>query len=167
MAELPDSYRRAMRGLASTVCVIAAQTPQGPRGMTATAVMSLSADPPTLGLAVNRTASLNAALTEGRALCLQLLSEDQGEVARAFAGGLPPEARFGVGWWGADSFGSPRLEDAVAYLSGVIEQRLELATHSLLIVRIRAAAARETARPLLYAKGAFTGLAADHPDCAA
>lgn len=148
-----------MRGLASTVCVVTTQAADGPRGMTATAVMSLSLEPPALAVAINRKARLNPELVEGRALSIQLLSEDQADIARAFAGGLPQHERFSLGRWSRDGWESPLLEDASASLSCVIDQRLEVATHSLLIVRVLAVRATAGARPLLYADGQFTSLA--------
>lgn len=159
MVELQDRFRCAMRGLASTVCVVSAQTAAGPRGMTATAVMSLSVDPPALALAINRSATLNPTLVEGASLSVHLLSEGQAELAKAFAGGVPADERFAMGVWSADAWGSPMLEDASASLSCVVDRRVELASHSLLIARVRAVRTASTARPLLYAHGAFTGLA--------
>lgn len=72
---LPERFRGAMRGVASTVCIVAAPTNDGPRGMTATAVMSLSVDPPTLAVAVNRSASLNPSVVEGAPVSIQVLAE--------------------------------------------------------------------------------------------
>jgi flavin reductase (DIM6/NTAB) family NADH-FMN oxidoreductase RutF len=160
MTDLPDSYRAAMRGLASSVCLVTAQTRAGPRGLTATAVMSLSTDPPTIAVAVNRAASLNPDLAEGGALSIQLLAEDQADLAKAFAGGLPPHERFSVGWWSCDAWGSPMLEDASAAISCVVDRRVEVATHSLLIARVLGVRTASHARPLLYAHGQFTGLPA-------
>jgi len=167
MTQFPDTFRAALRGQASTVCVITAATPAGPRGMTATAVMSLSADPPALALAVNRSASLNPQLTLGAVISVQFLAEGQSDLARSFAGGLPPERRFEVGVWCADSWGSPILDGAMATFSGVVEQRVETASHSLAIVAVRGVRTDSSLRPLLYANGQFTALAASDRRCAA
>jgi flavin reductase (DIM6/NTAB) family NADH-FMN oxidoreductase RutF len=158
MVDLPGSFRAAMRGLASTVCVVAANTPAGPRGMTATALVSLSLEPPTLAVAINRKASLHADLVEGAPLSIQLLSEGQADLAKAFAGGLRPHERFSVGGWSSDARGAPMLEGACASLSCVIGQRVEVATHSLLIAQVLGVRAAPDARPLIYAHGRFTGL---------
>ena len=163
--DLPDGFRRAMRGLASTVCLVTARTVAGPRGMTATAVMSLSLEPPTLGVAINRTASLHPELAQGRPLSIQLLSEDQADLAKAFGGGLPPKDRFSLGWWSCDAWSNPLLEGACANLSCVVDQRVEVATHSLLVVRVLGVRAAPDARPLIYAHGQFTGLPDLEPRC--
>lgn len=166
-ADLPARFRAAMRGIASTVCVVTARTPHGPRGMTATAVMSLSASPPTLAIAVNRSASLNPALGEGALLSIQALAEGQTGIADAFAGGLPPEARFIQGRWRDDACGASVLEDAAATFCGVVAKRIELASHSLLVVDVRTIVSQPHARPLLYAHGAYQLLAQAGQGCAA
>jgi hypothetical protein len=48
-----------------------------------------------------------------------------------------------------------------------VDQRVEVATHSLLIVRVLAARTAADARPLLYAHGQFTGLAGPEHRCVA
>lgn len=159
MVDLHDSFRSAMRGLASSVCVVTARTPEGPRGMTATAMMSLSLEPPTIAAGINRNASLNPSLVVGAPVSIQLLSEEQAELAKSFAGGLPPDERFSVGRWSSDAWGSPLLEDASACISCVVDQRLEVTTHSLLIARVLAVTAARDAHPLVYAYGRFAGLA--------
>lgn len=157
--DLPERFRGAMRGVASTVCIVSAPTENGPRGMAATAVMSLSLDPPSLAVAVNRSATLNPSVVEGAPVSIHILAEDQADIARAFGGGLPPDMRFTVGWWSADAWGCPMLEDAATSLSCIVERRVELETHSLLVARVRAVRTAPGTRPLLYAQGRFTALA--------
>lgn len=156
--DLGNHFRHALRGQAASVCVVAANTPDGRKGLTATAVMSLSVDPPVLAVAVNRSARLNPDLEPGASLCVHLLSEHQADIAQAFAGGVPAENRFKVGDWGCDAWGAPMLTDASASFSCLIDQRLEQATHSLIIARVRAVSIAHDAQPLLYAHGAFAGL---------
>jgi flavin reductase (DIM6/NTAB) family NADH-FMN oxidoreductase RutF len=167
MESLQETYRAAMRGLASTVCVVAAGTPHGPRGMTATALMSLSVEPPTLAVAINRAASLNRALAPGASLTIHLLTERHGELAKAFAGGLPPHQRFAVGDWRFEADGEPLLADASAGFSCRVDQRLETSTHSLIIARVLAVRQSSGVRPLLYANGDFTRLREPAPRPAA
>lgn len=160
MSELQNGFKSAMRGLASTVCVLAAQTPQGPKGMTATAVMSLSMEPPSLALAVNRSASIAPDLEEGAHVSVQFLSEGQAEVARAFAGGLPGYQRFACGRWEADAWGTPMLLDASASIACVIDKCIAHATHNMIIAIVKAVRLSQGMRPLLYVHGEFTRLEA-------
>lgn len=164
---LDEEFRRAMRGFASTVCVVSAPTPEGPRGMTATAVMSLSMDPPSLAVAMNRQSTLNPHLAEGALVSVHFLNETQVDLARTFAGGLPPDERFSVGAWSFDDRACPILPDAAASLSCAVEHRVELSTHTLLALRVTAVRLSPRARPLLYADGAYTGLRPDARSVAA
>ena len=50
----PESYKLAMRQVASPVTIIAARRGEQRNGLTATAVCSASADPPILVVCVNR-----------------------------------------------------------------------------------------------------------------
>ena len=156
--DLQSQFRMAMRRQASTVCVISALTSQGPRGMTATAVMSLSLDPPSIAVAINRSASLNPQLQEGVAFGVNLLSEGQAELAKAFAGGLPADRRFSEGDWDFDAWGAPVLHGAVASMTAVVTRRFEHATHSLLIAGVREIHLPSDAQPLVCAHGVFMGL---------
>src|SRR3546814_15206357 len=71
---LPIAFRAAMRRLAATVTVISTRADDGIRhGMTATAVTSVSADPPAVLACVNRSAALHAQLHLGPLFCINLL----------------------------------------------------------------------------------------------
>lgn len=59
---LRDDFKQAMRRLATTVAIVTTGSGETYAGMAATAVMSVTADPPTLVVAVNRTASMASLL---------------------------------------------------------------------------------------------------------
>ena len=59
-AALCEDFRKAMRRVASTVNVISIYVDGQPMGITATAVSSISLDPPSLLVCINRAASLHA-----------------------------------------------------------------------------------------------------------
>lgn len=158
METLQNEFRGAMRSLATTVCLITAPTEEGLRGLTATAVMSLSMDPPSLAAAVNRKAALNPYLIEGATLSIHLLSEEQTALAQAFAGAVPHDRRFRIGQWATDEWGCPALEDAPASISCVIHARHDVASHSLLVAHVRSVRLTPCAQPLLYAQGEYTGV---------
>lgn len=108
---------------------------------------------------------MSAALERAEALGVRLLSEDQTQLARAFAGGPPADRRFSEGDWDFNSWGAPVLEGAAANLSAIVEQRLDHSTHSLLIASFRQIRLAPDAHPLVCAHGVFTGLS--RPDAPA
>ena len=82
-------FKQGMRALTGGVTVIGAYAPGGaPVAMTATAVTALSAEPPSLLVCVNRSASLAPALIAGARFSVNVLGADQRAVAMAFGGQL-------------------------------------------------------------------------------
>src|SRR5438552_2915047 len=95
-------FKKGMRALVGAVTVIAVQDANGfAAGITATAVCSLSADPPSLLVCVNRESAIAPALTLGAAFSVNVLADDQIEVAQAFGGqkGVKGGSRFAFGAW--------------------------------------------------------------------
>ncbi len=152
-----EAFRVSMRHLASGVCVIATTTPDGKRwGLTATAICSVTADPPMLLACVNKTTSTSAAILSAKCFAVNLLSADDREISNRFASPIAPEQRFAVGQWETLATGAPVLRSALAVFDCELEHILEVSTHKILVGRIRALRPREPGvRPLLYAHGAY------------
>jgi len=155
-----DAFRAAMRQLASGICLITQNVNGGPAGMTATAVASLSLDPPTLIVCVNRAASIYPGLTPGAAFGVSVLGGDHREFADRFAGrtGENGAERFREGRWRIAPNGAPLLADALAALACEVEEIVERNTHAIVIGRVRHAAAASGGGALLYWRGVYDQL---------
>ncbi len=95
-------FKLGMRALVGGVTVIGAHGRDGhPVGLTATAVSSLSADPPSLLVCVNRQSAIAEALAPDQPFSVNLLTERQVAVAKAFGGQLEVRgpSRFAFGNW--------------------------------------------------------------------
>jgi flavin reductase (DIM6/NTAB) family NADH-FMN oxidoreductase RutF len=146
-----------MRQLASGICLVT-QNVNGVRaGMTATAVASLSLDPPTLIVCVNRAASIYAGLTPGAAFGVSVLGADHREFADRFAGrtGENGAERFREGRWRIAPNGAPLLGDALAAFACEVEEIVERNTHAIVIGRVKHAAAASGGGALLYWRGVY------------
>lgn len=153
---LDQAFRAAMRRMAATVTVLSARDPQGQRcGMTATAVTSVSAEPPAVLACVNRSAALHAHLGLGQRFCISLLHHEQQELSNVFSGGLDGEARFAKGNWQADAEGTPFLADAQANIFCSVEAAHAYGTHGIFIGRVLAVRCREDIAPLIYQDGRY------------
>src|SRR5262245_34703660 len=106
-------FKRAMRRLASTVTIITTADINGHRyGMTATAVNSLTMDPPSLLICVNHNASIHAPLVGRGRFCVNVLTTEHEDLVSAFSGRLKGDERFTVGEWNDEDSGLPYLEGA-------------------------------------------------------
>lgn len=153
--EVPGLFRAAMRRLAASVSVVIAKGEDGPVGMAATSITSLTLDPPAILVCVNRTTSLHALLVPTAPISVNLLSRDQQDVSVAFGGGVPREERFAVGEWREGDDGLPVLIGAQARLSCVIDAMLAYGTHSIVIARVLRAEVSDQIAPLIYQDGRY------------
>jgi len=153
---LEQNFRAAMRRFAATVTLITSRDALGRRcGMTATAVTSVSADPPAVLACINRSAALHAHLGLGQRLCINLLHTGQRALSDTFSGAADGEARFEAGDWQADTDGVPYLADAQANIFGSVEAAHAYGTHGIFIARVTQVRCRTAIAPLVYQDGAY------------
>jgi len=153
-------FRAAMRQLASGICLVTHSVGGERAGMTATAVASLSLDPPTLIVCVNRAASIYAGLTPGAALGVSVLGADHREFAERFAGltGEEGAERFREGRWRISPNGTPLLLDALAAFACEVDDVVERNTHAIVIGRVKHAAVASGGGALVYWRGGYDQL---------
>jgi flavin reductase (NADH)/flavin reductase len=165
-----ESFKAGMRHLAGHVCLITTAQPDGTRsGLTATAVCSVSASPPTLLCCVNRRSASYAAIRAAGIFAVNVLSFDDRELAGRFSGGIGGPARFDLGLWGRLETGAPVLDSALVGFDCRLVQAVEAATHGIFFGEIQAArVSTARRRPLLYAHGVYGRFAsldaAEHPE---
>ena len=152
-----ETFKQAMRCLAAGVTIITTRHGSVRGGLTATAVCSLSVDPPQLLVCVNRSAAAHELIAEGENLCVNLLAHKHQALAARFAGqtGILGEDRFRAGRWTTLKTGAPVLEDALASFDCIVSEKVATATHTIFIGRVVDVRVRTKGRPLLYAGGAY------------
>ena len=157
-ARLRDAFKLAMRRLAATVTIITTRSDSGPAGMTATAVTSLSAEPPALLVCVNRSASIHGALAMGQPICINLLGEHHEDLSSAFGGRSRPEDRFRNGPWSYHDEAPPYLTDAQANIFCVVDALFDYATHTIVVGKVHSIRLEGEVRPLIFGDGRFIPL---------
>ena len=111
----PVAYRNGMARYAGHVQVVTTQHEGVRRGVTVTAACSVSDDPPSLLVCLNRSNPNNDIFLKSGIFALNTLTADHETLAADFAGlGLSPGAdRFAGGIWQTLSTGAPILSDAL------------------------------------------------------
>jgi flavin reductase (NADH)/flavin reductase len=155
-----DTFRAAMRQVAGAVTVVTTRSVDGePRGVTATAVCSLTVEPPSVIACINRDTWVGQIAPESGNFCVNVLAKAQQPVAETFAGrsALAGAERFQVGDWQDADTGAPVLDGAIASFDCELEKAVDFATHVVLIGRVRRTVSdNPDAEPLVYVGGAFT-----------
>jgi len=139
-----------MRLMANSVAIIAASVDGERRGLTVTAVCSLSADPPMLAVCVNKSSSAYATIQAASRFTVNCLSTKQTAIAKAFSGGLPAVDRFQQGDWRVTETGVPVLGGAVATFECELASTLDVATHTLFIGLVEKVSHCLDEEPLIY-----------------
>jgi flavin reductase len=111
----PAAFRDAMSRLGAAVHVVTSAGPAGRTGFTATAVCSVSDQPATLLVCLNRRSNSAPLLTQNGVFCVNTLGAAEEKLADLFAGrsGVHLEQRFALGEWITLKTGSPVLASAV------------------------------------------------------
>jgi flavin reductase (DIM6/NTAB) family NADH-FMN oxidoreductase RutF len=148
--ELRASFKLAMRRFPAAVSVITAADQTRRHGMTATAVTSLSLDPPSLIVCINRSTLLHDVMTLGRRFCVNVLRKDQCELSAAFSGALAAEARFKLGSWLTSPEGVSYLADAQINLLCRKVAAVPYGTHTIFIGEAEDVKAQDPIEPLIY-----------------
>lgn len=160
--QLGMELRQAMRGLASSVSLIASTDDSGNRfAMTATSVTSLSMDPPSMLVCINRGAAFNKVMQGGRGFSINILCADHLALARLCSSRAYGEERFAQGQWRRDERGTPFLADAQAAVVCIPDARYAYGSHDIFVGKVVAVHLGEAIDPLVYADGSYRVLKED------
>lgn len=149
------TFRAAMARFPGAVTIVTTGQADGRRGITATAVCSVTADPPSLLVCLNRKTGTCAAVAETMRFTVNLLPGDGGPLALTFAGanGASGADKFHHGDW-QDGSNGPRLTTAIASFSCEVREAVQAGTHTIFIGRVMEVATADGA-PLLYEQSRF------------
>ncbi|MFD9813764.1 flavin reductase family protein [Streptomyces sp. NPDC059080] len=162
-----DEFRAALSRLAAGVVLIAAHDPDsGPQGeavgMTATAFVSVSLDPPLVMVSVRNDSRMDDLLAQQPLWAVSVLSEGQRHIAGRFAmkGRISDRLLFAdIPHVTGEATGAPLVSGALANLECRTEQRVVAGDHTLVIGRVLTAVApSEDDGPLTYFRGKYRHL---------
>jgi flavin reductase len=144
-----QDFKNAMARLAGGVGVAACWNGEVPTGLLVSSIAALSADPPRLLFCVQKTARAHDALFHARDCSLNILAEGDRDEAEAFSSTDRTPERFNPETWRLDGASPPRHRSPLVCIVGAIGHRMDAGTHSVFVLNVREAAARE-APPLVY-----------------
>lgn len=153
-----EDHRYGMRHFAIGVSIITANDGAQRAGLTATAVCSVTADPPRLVVFVNKNVVASQVVLNSGALCVNVLAGEQEEVAKAFAGmiqGVHGDARFEYGDWDTLATGAPTLAATLACFDCRVIKVFDESTHHAFLCEVLATRERNDGEALIYLNGGF------------
>lgn len=147
-----DAFRDVIGHFASGVTVVTTRHDGALYGMTASAVSSLSLDPPMMLACINREVPTRAAVSAAGVFGVSILSEDQGDLAERFA--TPRSDKFESVDVIEGASGVLLLAGALARLECRVAEEVRGGTHSVFLAEVERADAGAGA-PLAYFRGRF------------
>ncbi|GAC1309060.1 MAG: hypothetical protein NVS2B3_00860 [Vulcanimicrobiaceae bacterium] len=156
-----DAFRHAMRRFATGVTVVTTILDGTPKGFTANAFSSVSADPPTILICVNRQARSHPLVAAAGHFCVNILRLDQRRLAERFAS-RDSEDPFATVPYRSVRTGSPVFDDSLAYLDCRLAEEYTAGTHTIFIGEVLAAGARD-GEPLGYFNASYRNFACTIP----
>ena len=130
-----EAFRTGMRQLASGVSIITGGTGEAPVGLVATAVCSVSVEPPTLLVSISRTTSAYSIIEASGRLCVNILGTGHDELVARFTSSDRRAERFTGGSWRLRPDAPPVLDDALAAFDCRVVERFSYATHVIFFAR--------------------------------
>ncbi|MBV1701199.1 MAG: flavin reductase [Hyphomicrobiales bacterium] len=151
---MPDrlQFRDAMARVGTSVHIVTTDGKAGVAGITASAVTSVSDDPPTMLICVNRSSHSAPRFFANGVFCINTLAADDQALADDFAGrtGLHLDARFQRGSWVREVSGAPVLTSAIAIFECRIIELRDIATHHVIVGDVLAVRYRKEVAGLGY-----------------
>ena len=154
------TFKAAMRRLVGGVSVITAGSGEARTGLTVTSAISLSLDPPTMLVCVNRNASAWPVIQGERHYCVNLLGARDQHLADRFAGrdGVKGAARYEGARWRQFAMGARGLENALAVIDCAVEEIIERHSHGIIIGSVQWVHFGGGAEALVYGHGRYRAL---------
>ncbi len=146
------AFRDMMSRFGVAVSVITTDGAAGQCGFTCTAVCSVTDEPPTILVCLNRKSQMNAVFRQNGVLCVNVLSAEQEDLSATFAGrrDIGMADQFAVYPWDRVATGAPALRDALGAIDCEISETQDYGTHTIFFGRVVAIALNQARDALLY-----------------
>ena len=148
-----------MRRFPSGVTVVTAELDGERLGLTVGSLVSLSLEPPLVGISISRQTPLHELLRRAGAFAVSILAAGQEAIAQHFArSGIPPLAM----WVGLETrpgeSGAPLLAGALAWIECRLWAEYDASTHTFFVGEVVSLEDGGALRPLVYVEHGYRGL---------
>jgi len=140
-----------MARVCAPVNVITTNGPAGRGGFTATAMCSVTDEPPTLLVCMNSRSAQTGLFLENRRFCVNVLTGEHKELAAHFAGretGM--STRYAAAEWTDLASGNQALSDAIVSFDCHLSESRLVGTHNIMIGEVVEIRSRRDGHALLY-----------------
>lgn len=154
------AFREAMSRLAAAVHVMTTDGKSGRFGTTVSAVCSVSDDPASLLVCLNRDSHSHDPLLKNGVFSINTLQAGQEDLSNAFAGrgDLSEAERFALAEWDAMTTGAPALKGARITFDCEVMETTDVGTHTVIIGQVVDVRMADAGESLLYVRRGYQNL---------
>lgn len=146
-------FRQVLGHFATGVTVVTGVAGDEPVGLAVNSFTSVSLEPALVAFCVAKASRTWPQLRLTGSFCVNILTEHQEALSRAFAG-RPPDRFGGVGWRPGPS-GAPILADVLAWVDCSVEAEHDAGDHVIVVGRVRELDVGHEGRPLVFYRGGY------------
>ena len=152
-----ELFKQGMRRLLSGIALVTTRCEEKPFGLVATSVSALAADPPSLIVSINRSASCHDPLITSGVFCVNLLSANQSNLAAIFSSSTRRAERFTDDGWTHGEIGAPVFAASLASFECIVTDVVPKYTHAIVIGSVQRCTVHPDTRerPLAYFDGQY------------
>jgi flavin reductase (DIM6/NTAB) family NADH-FMN oxidoreductase RutF len=148
----PDAFRHVLGHLPTGVTIVTAHGPDGPAGMAANSVTSVSLDPPLILVCPAKSSTTWPSIRAAGRFCVNVMAGHHEDLCRRFA--RRGTDRFaGISW--TDRPTGPALDDAVAWIECDVRDEHDAGDHTIVVAGVVAIEAASDAEPLVFFRGRY------------
>ncbi|MTI04370.1 flavin reductase [Roseibium denhamense] len=149
-----------MSRIAAAVHVVTTNGSAGRAGATVSAACSVTDEPPSILICLNRKTRIHAALLANKCFCLNTLSDEHEPISNVFAGReeLGMDARFQSGRWTELATGCPALDTARLSVDCEVHSVQDVGTHSIIVGTVVDIRMTDQAGSLIYVRRGYKSL---------
>lgn len=147
-------FKKAVGKFASGVTVVTVKLNDTTHGMTASAFLSLSLDPPLIAIAVHNRSKLQTLLLQATDFGVSILASDQTRLAEHFAG--RPQESAGIQF--VEIGGVPFIHGALAHIRCSVAARYDGGDHTIYTALVHCVRQLQDFEPLVYFSGNYRSI---------
>ena len=151
---IQDNFRLAMRRYIYSVSIMSNRDNGGnTNAITVSSVTSISMDPPSLLICINKSSRIHDTLIIGSKFCINLLNKDQEELSNTCSDEDKHEQRFNDKNWNLEDI--PFLANAQANIFCKVDKLSSYHTHTIVVGLVEDAKFSDNISTLTYVDGEY------------
>ena len=151
---IQDNFKKAMRSYVYSVSIMSnVDDNKNLNAITVSSVTSVSIDPPSLLVCINKTAGIHDSIVKDSKFCINLLKKSQQDISNLCSSFQEEENRFKNDQW--DTTDIPFLKNAQANIFCKVDEIISYHTHSIVVAKVTESKYSNDIDTLIYVDGSY------------